>query len=178
MVLDTSAIIAAIAREPDVIRFENATVGATSLEMSAVSVLESKIILHSRHGKAAVEAFDEMLVEARIVIVPFDAEMAQLAFDAFRRYGKGASRRPSGHGLGLPARRDGFSSRRASGAGPAAVRDVRQPAVRGLSEPEISLRQGPDLSRLHRARPPAEIAGQLGIGLKSNGDPPALPGWQ
>lgn len=53
MVLDTSAIVAAIAREPDVLRFENAMVGATSLEMSAVSVLESKIVLHSRHGKPA-----------------------------------------------------------------------------------------------------------------------------
>lgn len=89
MVLDTSAIIAAIAMEPDAIRFRSAILGATSLAISAVTVLESKIVLQSRHGKAAVDAFDQMLEGAGIPIVPFDAPMAQLAFDAFRRYGKG-----------------------------------------------------------------------------------------
>jgi ribonuclease VapC len=57
--------------------------------MSAVAVLESRIVLQSRYGRLAVEAFDEMLEQAGIVIVPFDGQMAQLAFDAFRRYGKG-----------------------------------------------------------------------------------------
>jgi ribonuclease VapC len=89
MVLDTSAIIAAIAMEPDAIRFRSAMLGATSLAISAVTVLESKIVLRSRHGEAAVDAFDQMLEGAGTVIVPFDAPMAQLAFDAFRRYGKG-----------------------------------------------------------------------------------------
>jgi ribonuclease VapC len=63
--------------------------GATSLAMSAVAVLESKIVLRSRHGEAAVEAFNQMLEGAGIEIVPFGAPMAELAFDAFRRYGKG-----------------------------------------------------------------------------------------
>ncbi len=77
MVLDTSAIIAAIAMEPDAIRFRSAILGATSLAISAVTVLESKIVLQSRHGKAAVDAFDQMLEGAGIAIVPFDAPMAQ-----------------------------------------------------------------------------------------------------
>jgi ribonuclease VapC len=76
MVLDTSAIVAVIASEPDAIQYRSAMLGATSLAMSAVAVLESKIVLRSRHGEAAV-------------IVPFGAPMAELAFDAFRRYGKG-----------------------------------------------------------------------------------------
>lgn len=50
MVLDTSAIVAAIAKEPDFIRFQNAMLHATSLEMSAVTVPESRIVLHSRYG--------------------------------------------------------------------------------------------------------------------------------
>jgi ribonuclease VapC len=89
MVVDTSAIVAAIAMEPDAVRFRAAMLGATSLAMSAATVLESKIVLHSRHGTAAVDAFDQMLEDAAIAIVPFDAQMAQLAFDVFRRYGKG-----------------------------------------------------------------------------------------
>jgi ribonuclease VapC len=89
MVLDTSAIVATIANEPDAILFQNAMLDATSLVISAVTVLECRIVLQSRHGAAAIEAFDEMLGHTGIVIAPFDAEMAQLAFDAFRRYGKG-----------------------------------------------------------------------------------------
>jgi ribonuclease VapC len=89
MVLDTSAIVAVIASEPDAIRYRSAMLGATSLAMSAVAVLESKIVLRSRHGEAAVDAFNQMLEGAGIEIVPFGAPTAELAFDAFRRYGKG-----------------------------------------------------------------------------------------
>ncbi len=89
MVLDTSAIVAVVATEPDAIQFRNAMLGARSVAMSAVAVLESKIVLRSRHGEAAVEAFDRMLDGAGVEIVPFGAAMAQIAYDAFRRYGKG-----------------------------------------------------------------------------------------
>jgi ribonuclease VapC len=89
MVLDTSAIVAVIASEPDAIRYRSAMLGATSLAMSAVAVLESKIVLRSRHGEAAVDAFNQMLEGAGIEIVPFGAPTTELAFDAFRRYGKG-----------------------------------------------------------------------------------------
>jgi ribonuclease VapC len=77
-----------IANEPDAIRFQSATLDAAALVVSAMTVL-CRIALESRHGAAAVEAFDEMLRRSGIVIAPFDAEMVRLAFDAFRRYGKG-----------------------------------------------------------------------------------------
>jgi ribonuclease VapC len=89
MVLDTSAIIAAIADEPDGAGFQQAMLGAASLTISSVTVLETRIVLQSRHGDEAVHEFDEMLDNAGIVVVPFDAEMAETAFQAFRRYGKG-----------------------------------------------------------------------------------------
>ena len=89
MVLDTSAIIAAIADEPDGTRFQQAMLGAASLTISSVTVLETRIVLQSRHGDEAVHEFDEMLDNAGIVVVPFDLEMADTAFQAFRRYGKG-----------------------------------------------------------------------------------------
>jgi ribonuclease VapC len=65
MVLDTSAIVAAIVNEPDADRFQNAIFETTSLTMSAVAVLESRIVLQSRYGRSAVEAFDEMLEQDR-----------------------------------------------------------------------------------------------------------------
>ena len=59
------------------------------LAISTVTVLETKIVLHSRHGAEAVRAFDELLKDAGINVVPFDAEMSVAPFDAFQRFGKG-----------------------------------------------------------------------------------------
>ena len=53
MVLDTSAIVATIAKESDAARFQNAMLGTTALVISAVTALETKIVLHSRHGELA-----------------------------------------------------------------------------------------------------------------------------
>jgi ribonuclease VapC len=89
MVLDTSAIIATITNEQDSARFRAAMLGAESLLISSVAVLETRIILFARLGWDAVVLFDELLENAGIVVVPFDDETARTAFDAFRRYGKG-----------------------------------------------------------------------------------------
>jgi ribonuclease VapC len=61
MVLDTSAIIAILADEPDAAIFRDALIGATSISISAVTVLEARIVLHSRYGESAVRQLDEML---------------------------------------------------------------------------------------------------------------------
>lgn len=89
MILDSSAIVAAIANEPEAVRFRAAILGAASLIISAVTALETRIVLHARYGSEAVTAFEELLKASGVVIVPFDATQAQLAFEAFRRYGKG-----------------------------------------------------------------------------------------
>ena len=89
MVLDTSAIVATVTNEPDGQRYRTAMLDADSLSMSAVAVLEAKIVLSARFGSAAVEFFDELLETAGIAVVPFDADMARGAFEAFQRFGKG-----------------------------------------------------------------------------------------
>ncbi len=89
MVLDTSAVVAAITAETNAARFRSAMLEAFSLAISAVTVLECRIVLQSRYGSAAVAEFDKMLADAAIAVEPFSAQMAQAAFDAFRRYGKG-----------------------------------------------------------------------------------------
>jgi ribonuclease VapC len=89
MVLDTSAIVATIANEPEGARFQQVMPRTSSLIISSVTVPETRIVLQSRHGDEAVHEFDEMLGNAGVVVVPFDREMAESAFQAFRRYGKG-----------------------------------------------------------------------------------------
>ncbi len=83
MILDTSAIIATIANEPDGSRFRDAMLGAASLSLSSVTALETRMVLQSRQGAEAVREFDEMIKNAGIAVVPFDAEMAEIAFHAF-----------------------------------------------------------------------------------------------
>jgi ribonuclease VapC len=89
MVLDTSAIIATITNEQDSSRFRAAMLGAESLLISSVAVLETKIVLFARLGQDAVGLFEDLLENAGIIEVPFDGEMARAAFDAFLRFGKG-----------------------------------------------------------------------------------------
>lgn len=62
---------------------------ADSLSISAIAVLETKIVLSARFGSAAVTFFDELLATAGIVVVPFDDDMAKGAFEAFQLFGKG-----------------------------------------------------------------------------------------
>ena len=89
MVLDTSAIIAAITNEQDGSRFREAMLSAETLLMSSVAALETRIVLFARLGPDGVGLFEQLLENAGIVVVPFDDEMARASFDAFRRFGKG-----------------------------------------------------------------------------------------
>ena len=95
MVLDTSAIIATVTNEPDGQHYRTAMLNADSLSMSAVAVLETRIVLSARFGAAAVGFFDELLENAGIAVVPFDGDMAKGAFEAFQRFGKAAAIRRS-----------------------------------------------------------------------------------
>ena len=89
MVLDTSAIVAILADEPDAAIFRDALFNAPSVSISAVTVLEAQIVLHSRYGAKAVQQLDEMLENSGIAVVPFDGVSAAAAFEAFQRFGKG-----------------------------------------------------------------------------------------
>jgi ribonuclease VapC len=89
MVLDTSALFALVAGEPDAGRFRAAILSADTLAISSVSLLETRIVLFNRFGAHSVEEFEAWLDESGVEIVPFDLPQADAAFEAFRRYGKG-----------------------------------------------------------------------------------------
>jgi ribonuclease VapC len=89
MVIDTSALAAIFFAEPERQRFLNAITSAENRLLSAASVLETGIVLESRQGEAAGREFDLFVVRANLQIVSVDAEQAELARSAWRRYGKG-----------------------------------------------------------------------------------------
>jgi len=66
--------------------------------VSAVTVLESAMVLEGRHGPDAGVDLELFLFDARTEIVPFDSRQAQAAVRAWRRYGKG--RHPAQLNLG------------------------------------------------------------------------------
>ena len=87
MVIDTSAIMAVLKLEPEAAAFAKAMEGAERRLVSAGTLLEAGIVAESRsQGGRELDGF---LAAARIEVVAFDAEQAEIAREAFRRFGKG-----------------------------------------------------------------------------------------
>jgi ribonuclease VapC len=89
MVIDTSAIFAAIAGEPDSGVYRTAVISAPVRLISAVTLLETQIVLTSRSGIGSIPILRELIERAGIAVVPFDETLAEAAFEAFKKYGKG-----------------------------------------------------------------------------------------
>jgi len=89
IVLDTSALIAILTDEPERRTFNEAIARAADRMMSAATLLETKMVLFARYGGAGVNALDAFLLRANIQIEPVTAAQAEIAFDAFRRFGRG-----------------------------------------------------------------------------------------
>lgn len=89
MVIDTSAFAAIFFAEPERQKFLAAITGAATRLVSAATVLETGIVVEARQGESAGREFDLFVVRASLQVVPVDAEQADLARAAWRKYGKG-----------------------------------------------------------------------------------------
>lgn len=89
MVIDTSAFAAIFFGEPERQKFLAAISANSSRLVSAATILESGIVIESRLGDAGGREFDLFLIRAGIQVIPVDAEQAELARSAWRRFGKG-----------------------------------------------------------------------------------------
>ncbi|HVM93126.1 MAG TPA: type II toxin-antitoxin system VapC family toxin [Terriglobales bacterium] len=98
MVIDTSAIAAIFFQEPERERFLEAIVADSNKLVSAVTMLEAGMVIEGRHGEAGGREFDLFAVRANLQVVAFDAEQAEIARSAWRRYGRG--RHPAGLNFG------------------------------------------------------------------------------
>ena len=96
MVLDTSALVAIMDDEPERRRFNELIEAAPATYVSAASLLETRVVLFARSGDSAVLALDAFLLKSRIIVMEVSPRIGDLAFAAYRRYGKG-----TGHGAGL-----------------------------------------------------------------------------
>jgi ribonuclease VapC len=83
------AVVAILFKEAEAEWFESAVLRDAMRYMSAASLLESSIVLDCRYGDKAFEKLDGFIIRTGIEIVPVSAAQAQVARDAFRKYGKG-----------------------------------------------------------------------------------------
>ena len=98
MIVDSSAIIAILFKEPDGQRYLEALAAEERPAASAVTVVETAMVTEGRAGAAAAAELDVLMAELAIETVPIDARQAHMARDAWRRYGRG--RHPAGLNLG------------------------------------------------------------------------------
>ena len=89
MIVDSSAVLAVLYREPDAQRYETAIAAATGCRMSVANVLETSIVLEGRGGMAAAHELDTFLKDAAIEPMPVTVEHMEAARRAWRRFGKG-----------------------------------------------------------------------------------------
>ncbi len=89
MVIDTSAIVAIALNEADAALIEGRIADDPVRLISAATVLEATIVIEARLGDAGGREFDLWLLKIAAEIVAVDAEQAEAARRAWRRYGKG-----------------------------------------------------------------------------------------
>ena len=89
MIVDSSALLAVLLREPDSERYETAIATAAGCRMAAVNLLETSMVVESRGGAAAGHELDVFLERAGIEPAPITTEQVQVARIAWRRFGKG-----------------------------------------------------------------------------------------
>jgi ribonuclease VapC len=98
MVIDTSAVLAILQREPERRSFLEAIEAADSTRISVANFVESSIVIESRYGVEGLRDLDRFISRASIELLQVDKEQGQLARSAFSRFGKGRHRAALNYG--------------------------------------------------------------------------------
>ncbi len=98
IVVDTSALIAIIEGEKDAPIFARAIAEADPPFISAGTLIEAGIVVFNRYGVAGGRLLDEMIIDGGFRIESVTAHQAQLAREAYGRYGKGPKKKGLNYG--------------------------------------------------------------------------------
>ncbi len=89
IVLDTSAVLAILWREPEADDFRNAIAEAEMALISTATLLECAVVCMRRKGPANVEELDRLLEVLKVTSVAFDDSQSAIARQAFETYRAG-----------------------------------------------------------------------------------------
>lgn len=98
MVVDTSAVVAILLREPDADTYSKCLEEAPRVVMSAVTRVELSFVFEGRYREIGRLAIEQALRDARVEIAEVTPQQAEIAIEAFRQYGKG--RHPAALNIG------------------------------------------------------------------------------
>jgi ribonuclease VapC len=91
VVLDISALVAILLREPEHDALAALLAGAEDPLISAATLLEASIVMQAKTGDAGVDALDALLAAVSARCVAVDRTQALVARHAYAHYGKGRS---------------------------------------------------------------------------------------
>ncbi len=89
VVIDSSVLIAILLKEPETEYFTKLLIDTDSIYISAVSIVESSMVIEYKKGEQGATQFDELLKTIVPTVIAFDVQQAILARTAWRTYGKG-----------------------------------------------------------------------------------------
>src|SRR6202048_3051874 len=92
MVVDTSALVAILLGEPDAERFARALDDAPVRLLSAVTRVELSFVIEGRKGDTGRADLELLLRDGGFEIGSVTPQQAEIAVDAFRRFGRGRHR--------------------------------------------------------------------------------------
>ena len=89
MIVDSSVLVAVILLEPDARTFSRAIRSAPARRLSAASYVELTAVVDGRRDPVLTSAVDQLLAAWHIEVVPLTVRQAQLAREAYQRFGRG-----------------------------------------------------------------------------------------
>lgn len=89
MILDTSALVAVLYREPEAPAFAQAIHDAESCRISVASYVELSMVVEQQLGPEGTRQAEAFFRRAGITIEPVTVEQGELARQAFLDFGKG-----------------------------------------------------------------------------------------
>jgi len=98
LILDTSAILAIVFREPELDEFLRKIGAAPTVGVGGPTLVETTTILAARLGEQGRRLLSLMIERAGVVVISFDPPHSQLAIEAWLRFGRG--RHPAGLNFG------------------------------------------------------------------------------
>ena len=89
MILDSSAIVAILCREPGHLTLIEKMLTASMVAVGAPTVFETAMVLTIKVKRDGLALVHDFLQESGVIVAPFTAEHASYAFAAYLRFGKG-----------------------------------------------------------------------------------------
>ncbi len=90
MIVDASAILAIVLREAEGPLFLDRIVADPRPKISVINWMEIAIRVERQGVPDSVAAFDSLVEELGLALIPIDAEQGAIARRAYRQYGKGS----------------------------------------------------------------------------------------